>query len=149
MVRSAHAWKLSRTASLNAAVAAMARVAVYQRTSWHPEAGPLWDAHEQLAELFLLRSGEGDAARALAAYEAAIRVYPGRYRSLAGAAHAAELVGNTSAACAYNRELLQLTALPLPAVVVDGVTPPSCPAYEPDRRPELKAALAFVGRQCV
>mmetsp|Transcript_20691 Transcript_20691/g.42056 ORF Transcript_20691/g.42056 Transcript_20691/m.42056 type:complete len:111 (-) Transcript_20691:446-778(-) len=47
--------------------------------------------------MHLIRAAAGDSAQALDAYEAAIAVYPNRYRSVAGAAHAAGALGDDAA----------------------------------------------------
>jgi hypothetical protein len=60
--------------------------------------GSILPARETLADLLL---ETGDAAGALAAYDASLRVAPGRYHSLAGAARAAEAAGDAARARGY------------------------------------------------
>jgi hypothetical protein len=60
--------------------------------------GSILPARETLADLLL---ETGDAAGALAAYDASLRVAPGRYHSLAGAARAAEATGDAARAKSY------------------------------------------------
>jgi hypothetical protein len=78
MTLSAQAWETFRATSMDAGIAAMQAVQALQLASWAPEVAHAWDASEQLAEMYVLRGGEGDAASALAAYEQAIAVYPNR-----------------------------------------------------------------------
>jgi hypothetical protein len=89
-------------------------------TEKHPVTpGAVRPARELLADMLL----ETDSpAEALKEYKAALKVTPRRYRSIAGAARAAELSGDHSTASAYTRELLALA---------DGST---------SDRPELKQA---------
>ena len=56
----------------------MEEVRAVQVASWAPEVAHTWDTNEQLAEMLLLRGGEGDVLSALQAYEAAIAIYPNR-----------------------------------------------------------------------
>ena len=60
--------------------------------------GSILPARETLADLLL---ETGDAAGALVAYDASLRVAPGRYHSLAGAARAAEAAGDAARAKGY------------------------------------------------
>ena len=69
--------------------------------------GPLLPAREQLADL-LLELGRAPEARA--EYEATLAVAPGRFRSVSGAARAAELAGERGAARARYAELDRLCA---------------------------------------
>jgi hypothetical protein len=75
-------------------------------TEKHPVTpGAVRPARELLADMLL----ETDSpAEALKEYKAALKVTPRRYRSIAGAARAAELSGDHSTASAYARELLAL-----------------------------------------
>jgi hypothetical protein len=66
--------------------------------------GSILPAREMLADLLL---ETGDAAGALAAYDASLRVAPGRYHSLAGAARAAEAAGDAARAKTYYARLVQ------------------------------------------
>lgn len=67
--------------------------------------GSLLPAREMLADLELEL---GDAAAALAAYEASLRTAPRRFHSLAGAARAAERLGDAERAAALYAELAEL-----------------------------------------
>ena len=172
---------------MEAGIAAMRRVVAFEARAWHPEAGPVWDAREQLATMLLLRSGGGsdrtatgtgsssdgssnggndersrdggiddsrsspaDVAEALQAYKDALQTYPNRYRPLAGAAALSARLGHTQEACVYYGQLLNLTApAGLPGFAVNGSTPTNCSgSHAVDRRPELKAALAYVRASC-
>jgi tetratricopeptide (TPR) repeat protein len=66
--------------------------------------GSILPAREMLADLLL---DKGDAAGALTEYQAVLRVAPGRYRSLAGAARAAEASGDLTNARVYNERLVE------------------------------------------
>jgi predicted Zn-dependent protease len=80
---------------------------------------------EMLGEMLLAM---GQPADALRAFEASLRVAPNRYRSIAGAARAAEATGDREAARAWDERLLQLTA-------------------EADtERPEMAAARTFLAK---
>jgi tetratricopeptide (TPR) repeat protein len=78
---------------------------------------------EMLGEMLLT---VGQPADALREFEASLRAAPNRYRSVAGAAKAAESIGDRQAARAWHERLLQLTA--------DADT----------ERPEMAAARTFV-----
>jgi Tfp pilus assembly protein PilF len=69
--------------------------------------GPLAPAREMYGELLLERSM---AREALAAYEQTMAREPNRYRSIAGAAKAAEALGDTEKARTYYTKLLALTS---------------------------------------
>jgi len=62
---------------------------------------------EMLGEMLL---AVGDPAAALREFDTSLRVAPNRYRSIAGAAKAAESIGDRQAARAWDGRLLQLTA---------------------------------------
>ena len=64
--------------NLSAGIRLMEEVRAVQVASWAPEVAHTWDTNEQLAEMLLLRGGEGDVLSALQAYEAAIAIYPNR-----------------------------------------------------------------------
>ena len=68
--------------------------------------GPLAPARELLGAMLL---EDGDAAEALAAFEATLGKEPGRRRATAGAATAAEKAGDTAKARAYHAKILELT----------------------------------------
>jgi tetratricopeptide (TPR) repeat protein len=65
--------------------------------------GPLSPARELLAEMFLEMK---EATKALEQFEATLKKEPGRFNSLYGAAHAAQLSGRRDASQRYFRELL-------------------------------------------
>lgn len=101
MVESAHAWEAFRVVSMDAGITAMEAVRESQRAGWSPEVAHAWDPSEQLAEMLLIRSGQGDVASALAAYEDAISMYPNRYRSVAGAGKCADMLKDNIKASRY------------------------------------------------
>ena len=101
MVDSAHAWETFRVESMGEGIVAMQAVVRKQESSWYPEIAHAWDANEQLAEMFLLRKEPGDVESALAAYEHALKSYPNRYRTLAGAGECAETLGDDVKATLY------------------------------------------------
>jgi hypothetical protein len=75
-------------------------------TDKHPVTpGSVLPAREQLADLLLER---GKPAEALREYEASLATAPARFRSLAGAAQAAEAAGDTAAAGAWWERLTAL-----------------------------------------
>jgi tetratricopeptide (TPR) repeat protein len=67
--------------------------------------GPLAPARELLGEMLL---EAGDAAGALAAFEASMAKEPGRFRGAFGAARAAEAVGNAAKARAYYARTMEI-----------------------------------------
>ncbi len=69
--------------------------------------GPLFPARELLGEMFLQMN---DPARALEQFEATLKKEPRRFRSLYGAAHAAQLLGRPDTSQRYFRELLKVCA---------------------------------------
>ena len=69
--------------------------------------GPLAPARELLAEMLLQMNEPGQA---LEQFEATLKKEPRRFRSLYGAAHAAQLSGKREASQGYFRELLQVCA---------------------------------------
>jgi tetratricopeptide (TPR) repeat protein len=69
--------------------------------------GPLAPARELLGEMLLQMN---EPAQALEQFEATLKKEPGRFRSLYGAAHAAELSGHRDASRKYFRELLTVCA---------------------------------------
>lgn len=72
----------------------------------HPVSpGALFPARELLAEALL---DAGRPAEALVEFEASLKIYPGRFNGVAGAARAAESAGNADRARAYNQQLLGL-----------------------------------------
>jgi hypothetical protein len=69
--------------------------------------GPLAPARELLGEMLLKVNRP---TKALEQFEATLRKEPRRFRSLYGAAHAAQLIGNRNAKTRYFRELLSVCA---------------------------------------
>ncbi len=82
--------------------------------------GPLSPARELLGEMFLELN---DPAKALDQFEATLKKEPRRFRSIYGAAHAAQLTGSPDLSQRYFRELLQV-----------------CANADTSARPELKEA---------
>ena len=74
----------------------------------HPVSpGALVPAREQLGDLFLKLDRPTEAQRE---FEAALKIYPGRFRALYGAAQAAEKAGENDKAHAYYGKLIEQTA---------------------------------------
>jgi len=74
----------------------------------HPVSpGALVPAREQLGDLLLKMDRPKEAQRE---FEAALKIYPGRFRGLYGAAHAAEQVGEKEKADHYYAKLAEQTA---------------------------------------
>jgi hypothetical protein len=69
--------------------------------------GPLSPARELMGEMFLELN---DPAKALEQFEAALKKEPRRFRSIYGAAQAAQLIGSTGTSQRYFRELLEICA---------------------------------------
>jgi Tfp pilus assembly protein PilF len=69
--------------------------------------GPLAPARELLGEMLLQMNEPG---KALEQFEATLRKEPRRFRSLYGAAHAAQLSGSGDVSQRYFRELLSICA---------------------------------------
>lgn len=105
MVDSAHAWESFRINTMDSGITAMRKVVKYQETSWAPEVAHTWDAHEQLAEMLLLRGEKEDLQEALKFYEKAVSTYPNRFRSLAGAGKCADALGDDIKASRYYGEV--------------------------------------------
>jgi hypothetical protein len=77
-------------------------------TEKHPVTpGPIAPAHELLGEMLLALE---QPAEALAQFEASLRTEPNRFRSLYGAAHAAELAGKMETARSFYEALSALGA---------------------------------------
>ena len=77
-------------------------------TEKHPVTpGPLAPAHELLGEMLLTLE---QPAEALAEFEASLLTEPNRFRSLYGAAHAAESAGEMEKAHSYYEQLMALAA---------------------------------------
>jgi Tfp pilus assembly protein PilF len=69
--------------------------------------GPLAPARELLGEMLLQMNA---SAQALEQFEAMLKKEPGRFHSLYGAAHAAQLSGSREVSQRYFRELLKTCA---------------------------------------
>ncbi len=88
--------------------------------------GPLAPARELLGEMLLEAK---KPAEALAAFEMNMKKEPNRFRSLYGAARAAEAAGNSQKAAEYYKQLVQV-----------------CARADSPARPELQAAKQFLGK---
>jgi hypothetical protein len=96
-------------------------------TEKHPVTpGSVLPARELLADMLL---ETGSPAAALAEYKATLKVTPRRFRSIAGAARAAELAGDRGTAKIYYTDLMALAKNSTTA------------------RPELVRAAAFLSRK--
>jgi hypothetical protein len=89
--------------------------------------GPLFPARELLGEMLLEIN---EPTKALAQFEATLKKEPRRFRSLYGAAHAAQLIGSPNTSQRYFRELLQV-----------------CANADKPGRPELKEAREALAKQ--
>ncbi len=89
--------------------------------------GPLSPARELLGEMFLELN---DPARALEQFEATLEKEPRRFRSIYGAAHAAQIIGSPDTSKKYFRELLEV-----------------CAKADKSARPELKEARDALAKQ--
>src|SRR5262244_4653752 len=97
-------------------------------TEWDPVMpGRIVSARQLLGEMLLEANKPGQA---LPAFEAALKVEPGRFLSLYGAARAAELSGDQAKAEAFYARLVSQTV-----------------AADVDQRPELKTARAFLTKR--
>jgi len=103
----AEAWVLWAEGDREEALDTARRAAELEETvEKHPVTpGPLLPARELYADMLL---ESGDAAAALAAYEATLAREPRRARALYGAGRAAELAGDLEAAARYAAALLEL-----------------------------------------
>jgi tetratricopeptide (TPR) repeat protein len=121
----ATAWHLNAEGKYDEALKLMSAAAdAEDKTNVHPVMpGRVAPARELYGDLLLER---GFAKEAFAAYQAAEASQPNRYRTLAGAAKAAEQAGDKQNAKAYYQKLIAIAAGP-------GVD-----------RPELAAAQAFI-----
>jgi tetratricopeptide (TPR) repeat protein len=89
--------------------------------------GPLAPAHELLADMLM---EAGRAADALKEYETGLEKEPNRFRSVYGAAHAAELAGNAQKAMTYYSQLLSI-----------------CERSDAGGRAEITRARTYVGKK--
>jgi tetratricopeptide (TPR) repeat protein len=121
------AWIALAEGQNEAALALMREAAALEdATEKHPVTpGPIFPAHELLGEMLLILE---QPTEALAEFEASHLLEPNRFHGLYGAAHAAELAGDTEKARTFYEELVAL-----------GETADS-------ERPELVAAKAFLAQ---
>ncbi len=105
----ATAWTLYADGKQDEALAAMRAAAdAEDKTEKAPVTpGPLAPARELLGDMLLAR---GDATAALAAYEATLAKEPRRFNATAGAAAAADKVGDKAKATTYYEQLVALAA---------------------------------------
>jgi hypothetical protein len=89
--------------------------------------GPLSPARELLGEMF---AELNDPAKALEQFRAALKKEPRRFRSVYGAANAAQLIGSTGTSQRYFRELLEI-----------------CTSADKPARPELEQARNALAKQ--
>jgi Tfp pilus assembly protein PilF len=125
--QTASAWLLLAEGKNDDAVKAMSAAAdAEDRTEKAPVTpGPLAPARELLGAMLLQR---GAAAEALAAFEAVLKKEPNRFNAFAGAATAAEKLGDKTKATAYSEKLVALA---------EGAT---------SDRPALAAARQFLAK---
>jgi tetratricopeptide (TPR) repeat protein len=123
----ANAWVLNAEGKSDEALKAMGAAAdAEDKTEKSPVTpGPLAPARELYGEMFLER---GMAKEALAAFEASKAKEPNRFRGYAGAAKAAEKLGDNAAAKANYEKLIGLVGKP------------------DSDRPEVKAAYQALGK---
>ncbi len=121
------AWATRVEGKPEEALALMLRVVELEdKTEKHPVTpGPIVPPRELLGDMLL---DMNRAAQALQVFEASLRGEPDRFHSVAGAARAAELVGDSARARQHYARLLTIAAK------ADG------------ERPELRQASAFLGR---
>ena len=133
----ASAWLLNAQGKHEEALKAMSAAAdIEDKTEKHPVTpGPLAPARELYAEMLLMR---GKANEALAAFEATKVKEPNRFHGYAGAAKAAEKLGNRAIAKANYEKLVAMTS----ATVAAG---PQLAATDVER-PELIAAREFLAK---
>jgi tetratricopeptide (TPR) repeat protein len=105
----ASAWLLHAEGKYDEALSAMRAAAdAEDKTEKHPVTpGPLAPARELYGAMLLDR---GQPAEALAAYEATLKKEPNRFNTYAGAAKAAEALGDRPKASAYYEKLVGLAA---------------------------------------
>jgi tetratricopeptide (TPR) repeat protein len=103
----AGAWQLWVEGQKDAALKALAAAAALEDTTEKSVVtpGPLAPAHELLGDMLVEANRPADALRE---YDAGLTKEPNRYRSLYGAAHAAELAGNRQQARARYEQLLKI-----------------------------------------
>jgi tetratricopeptide (TPR) repeat protein len=124
----AEAWMLwaqgQKAEALKAMTAAAALEDTTEKSAVTP--GPLAPAHELLGDMLLEAN---QAAPALKEYETGLQKEPNRFRSVYGAARAAELAGNAQKARTYYTQLVNI-----------------CEKGERQTRTELARALAYLAK---
>src|SRR5574338_37732 len=125
--KTAEAWTAFASGRRDAAIALQRQAADAEEASDKAAVtpGPLAPAREMLAEMLL---DAGDAKQALAEFEKTLAHEPNRYRTIAGAARAADAAGDQAAAAKYNSQLLEICI------------------HADTERPELAAAKKRQGR---
>ena len=121
------AWRAYANKSSDEAIA-LAQEAVELEASIqkHPVSpGSLYPAEESLGDLLLVLERPQEA---LAAYEGALAIWPGRFNSISGAARAARAAGMEDKAVSHYEELVAISS------------------NSDSNRPELTEALSFLGR---
>jgi glyoxylase-like metal-dependent hydrolase (beta-lactamase superfamily II) len=105
--QAAEAWVLWAQGKKDAALKAMTAAAQLEDTTEKAAVtpGPLAPARELLGEMLLEAARPADA---LTAFEANLKKEPNRFRSLYGAAHAAELAGNRQKSRTYYAQLVKI-----------------------------------------
>jgi tetratricopeptide (TPR) repeat protein len=108
-IQAASAWVTYSEGKKDDAVNLLRRVADAEDIlGKHPVSpGALVPAREQLGDLLLTLKRPKEAQRE---FEAALKIYPGRFRGLYGAAHAAEQIGEKEKADHYYAKLIEQTA---------------------------------------
>jgi tetratricopeptide (TPR) repeat protein len=125
----ADAWMLWAQRRNDQALTAMTAAATLEDTTDKSAVtpGPLAPAHELLADMLM---EAGRAADALKEYETGLEKEPNRFRSVYGAAHAAELAGNAQKAMTYYSQLLNI-----------------CERSDAGGRAEITRARTYVGKK--
>jgi tetratricopeptide (TPR) repeat protein len=108
-IQAASAWVVFSAGSKDEAADQLRRAADSEdHLGKHPVSpGPLIPIREQLGDMLLER---GQLAEALGAYEAALKISPGRFQALFGAGLSAERIGDKKTALRYFGKLAQQTA---------------------------------------
>ena len=108
-MQAASAWVAFGEGKKEEAVALLGRAADAEDTLGKRPVSPgaLVPAREQLGDLLLKLDRPKEAQRA---FEAALKIYPGRFRGLYGVAHAAEQIGEKEKAHHYYAKLTEQTA---------------------------------------
>lgn len=122
----AEAWMLWAQGKKDAALKAMTAAAALEDTTEKSAVtpGPLAPAHELLGDMLLEAK---QPSRALGEYETGLKKEPNRFRSLYGAAYAAELAGQKDKARTYYTQLVKI-----------------CERADASGRPELAHARSYL-----